>query len=156
MAAAGCLRAVGLQFWARSLQALPALLAPAVLLGLLLGAAAAALLCRCALGPRRRGEVRGAGGRRAGSRPSAAGKLGPGSEGSGLVCEGRRAREVPPARIGCARGVGQPGLPELGRDPRADPGGSGCCADVGGGEARWHCTRLCWKGLFCSLRLKMY
>ncbi|KAM9661044.1 evC complex member EVC isoform 4-T4 [Morphnus guianensis] len=55
-AAAGCLRAVGLQFWARSLQALPALLAPAVLLGLLLGAAAAALLCRCALGPRRRGE----------------------------------------------------------------------------------------------------
>ncbi|XP_040449768.1 ellis-van Creveld syndrome protein isoform X3 [Falco naumanni] len=57
MAAAGdCLRAVGLQFWARSLQALPALLAPAVLLGLLLGAAAAALLCRCALGPRRRRE----------------------------------------------------------------------------------------------------
>ncbi|XP_074760610.1 evC complex member EVC isoform X3 [Athene noctua] len=55
-AAGGCLRAVGLQFWARSLQALPALLAPAVLLGLLLGAAAAALLCRCALGPRRRRE----------------------------------------------------------------------------------------------------
>ncbi|XP_054679720.1 evC complex member EVC isoform X3 [Grus americana] len=54
--AGGCLRAVGLQFWARSLQALPALLAPAVLLGLLLGAAAAALLCRCALGPRRRRE----------------------------------------------------------------------------------------------------
>ncbi|XP_039921580.1 evC complex member EVC isoform X2 [Hirundo rustica] len=51
-----CLRAVGLQFWADSLQALPALLAPAVLLGLLLGAAAAALLCRCALGPRRGGE----------------------------------------------------------------------------------------------------
>lgn len=62
MAAAGsCLRTVGLQFWARSLQALPALLAPAVLLGLLLGAAVAALLCRCALGPRRRREVRGAG-----------------------------------------------------------------------------------------------
>lgn len=58
----GCLRAVGLQFWADSLQALPALLAPAALLGLLLGAAAAALLCRCALGPRRGGEVRGAGG----------------------------------------------------------------------------------------------
>ncbi|KAM6361398.1 LOW QUALITY PROTEIN: evC complex member EVC [Alca torda] len=57
MAAAGvCLRAVGLQFWAPSLQALPALLAPAVLLGLLLGAAAAALICRCALGPRRRRE----------------------------------------------------------------------------------------------------
>ncbi|XP_076192044.1 evC complex member EVC isoform X3 [Aptenodytes patagonicus] len=55
-AAEGCVRAVGLQFWARSLQALPALLAPAVLLGLLLGAAAAALLCRCALGPRRRRE----------------------------------------------------------------------------------------------------
>ncbi|XP_064306852.1 evC complex member EVC [Phalacrocorax carbo] len=55
-AAGGCLRAVGLQFWARSLQALPALLAPAVLLGLLLGAGAAALLCRCALGPRRRRE----------------------------------------------------------------------------------------------------
>ncbi|KAM6268108.1 evC complex member EVC isoform 3-T3 [Spheniscus humboldti] len=55
-AAEGCLRAVGLQFWAHSLQALPALLAPAVLLGLLLGAAAAALLCRCALGPRRRRE----------------------------------------------------------------------------------------------------
>ncbi|XP_059701181.1 evC complex member EVC isoform X2 [Haemorhous mexicanus] len=52
----GCLRAVGLQFWADSLQALPALLAPAALLGLLLGAAAAALLCRCALGPRRGGE----------------------------------------------------------------------------------------------------
>ncbi|XP_053921102.1 evC complex member EVC isoform X7 [Cuculus canorus] len=52
-AAAGCLGAVGLQFWARSLQALPALLAPAVLLGLLLGAAAAALICRCALGARR-------------------------------------------------------------------------------------------------------
>ncbi|XP_063257675.1 evC complex member EVC isoform X3 [Prinia subflava] len=51
-----CLRAVGLQFWADSPQALPALLAPAVLLGLLLGAAAAALLCRCALGPRRGGE----------------------------------------------------------------------------------------------------
>ncbi|XP_058694549.1 evC complex member EVC isoform X2 [Poecile atricapillus] len=51
-----CLRAVGLQFWADSVQALPALLAPAVLLGLLLGAAAAALLCRCALGPRRGGE----------------------------------------------------------------------------------------------------
>ncbi|XP_068870572.1 evC complex member EVC isoform X4 [Aphelocoma coerulescens] len=57
MAAVGdCLRAVGLQFWADSLQALPALLAPAVLLGLLLGAAAAALLWRCALGPRRGGE----------------------------------------------------------------------------------------------------
>ncbi|XP_015480029.2 ellis-van Creveld syndrome protein isoform X4 [Parus major] len=57
MAAVGdCLRAVGLQFWADSVQALPALLAPAVLLGLLLGAAAAALLCRCALGPRRGGE----------------------------------------------------------------------------------------------------
>ncbi|XP_077033823.1 evC complex member EVC isoform X2 [Agelaius phoeniceus] len=56
MAAEGCLRAVGLQFWADSLQALPALLAPAALLGLLLGAAAAALLCRCALGPRRGGE----------------------------------------------------------------------------------------------------
>lgn len=69
-AVGGCLRAVGLQFWARSLQALPALLAPAVLLGLLLGAAAAALLCRCALGPRRRREVRGAGGR-AGGRQSA-------------------------------------------------------------------------------------
>ncbi|XP_066173344.1 evC complex member EVC isoform X3 [Sylvia atricapilla] len=55
-AVGGCLRAVGLQFWADSLQALPALLAPAVLLGLLLGAAAAALLCRCALGPRRGGE----------------------------------------------------------------------------------------------------
>ncbi|XP_072784100.1 evC complex member EVC isoform X2 [Taeniopygia guttata] len=55
-AAAGCLRAVGLQFWADSLQALPALLAPTALLGLLLGAAAAALLCRCALGPRRGGE----------------------------------------------------------------------------------------------------
>uniref|UniRef100_A0A8C5JS56 EvC ciliary complex subunit 1 n=1 Tax=Junco hyemalis TaxID=40217 RepID=A0A8C5JS56_JUNHY len=52
----GCLRAVGLQFWADSLQALPALLAPAALLGLLLGAAAAALLCHCALGPRRGGE----------------------------------------------------------------------------------------------------
>ncbi|KAM7052625.1 evC complex member EVC isoform 2-T2 [Acridotheres tristis] len=51
-----CLRAVGLQFWADSLQALPALLVPSVLLGLLLGAAAAALLCRCALGPRRGGE----------------------------------------------------------------------------------------------------
>ncbi|KAM6261259.1 evC complex member EVC isoform 2-T2 [Porphyrio hochstetteri] len=55
-AAADCLRAVGLQFWARSLQALPALLAPAVLLGLLLGAAAAALLCRCVLGPLRQRE----------------------------------------------------------------------------------------------------
>ncbi|XP_068044752.1 evC complex member EVC isoform X1 [Anomalospiza imberbis] len=55
-AVGGCLRAVGLQFWADSLQALPALLAPAALLGLLLGAAAAALLCRCALGPRRGGE----------------------------------------------------------------------------------------------------
>ncbi|XP_068005595.1 evC complex member EVC isoform X1 [Melanerpes formicivorus] len=55
-AAGGCLRAVGLQFWARSLQALPALLAPAVLLGLLLGAAAAALLYRCALGTCRRRE----------------------------------------------------------------------------------------------------
>lgn len=85
MAVAGdCLRAVGLQFWAGSLQALPALLAPAVLLGLLLGAAAAALLCRCALGPRRRREVRGVGrpgGRGTGSRPSpppsAAGRLGP-------------------------------------------------------------------------------
>ncbi|XP_074003618.1 evC complex member EVC [Numenius arquata] len=55
-AAGGCLRAVGLQFWAHSLQALPALLAPTVLLGLLLGAAAAALLCRWALGPRRRRE----------------------------------------------------------------------------------------------------
>ncbi|XP_051475220.1 evC complex member EVC isoform X2 [Apus apus] len=52
-AVGGCLRAVGLQFWA---QALPALLLPTVLLGLLLGAAAAALLCRCALGPRRRRE----------------------------------------------------------------------------------------------------
>ncbi|XP_032915363.1 ellis-van Creveld syndrome protein isoform X2 [Catharus ustulatus] len=51
-----CLRAVGLQFWADSLQALPALLVPAVLLGLLLGAGTAALLCRCALGPRRGGE----------------------------------------------------------------------------------------------------
>uniref|UniRef100_A0A8B9VJ86 EvC ciliary complex subunit 1 n=1 Tax=Anas zonorhyncha TaxID=75864 RepID=A0A8B9VJ86_9AVES len=51
-----CLRAVGLQFWAGSLRVLPALLAPAVLLGLLLGAAAAALLCRCAMGPRRRRE----------------------------------------------------------------------------------------------------
>ncbi|XP_069712431.1 evC complex member EVC isoform X2 [Phaenicophaeus curvirostris] len=51
-AAAGCLRAVGLQFWARSPHALPALLAPAALLGLLLGAAAAALLCRRALGAR--------------------------------------------------------------------------------------------------------
>lgn len=60
-----CLRAVGLQFSARSLRVLPALLAPAVLLGLLLGAAAAALLCRCALlRPRRRREVRS---RRAGS-----------------------------------------------------------------------------------------
>lgn len=59
-----CLRAVGLQFSARSLRVLPALLAPAVLLGLLLGAVAAALLCRCALlRPRRRREVRG---RRAG------------------------------------------------------------------------------------------
>ncbi|XP_050194340.1 evC complex member EVC isoform X3 [Myiozetetes cayanensis] len=57
MAAAGvCLRAVGLQFWAGWLPALPALLAPAVLLGLLLGAATAALLCRCALGPRRRAQ----------------------------------------------------------------------------------------------------
>ncbi|XP_064007543.1 evC complex member EVC isoform X2 [Pogoniulus pusillus] len=57
MAAAGdCLLAVGLQFWTRSLQALPALLIPAVLLGLLLGAAAAALLYRCALGPCRRRE----------------------------------------------------------------------------------------------------
>ncbi|KAM9027696.1 evC complex member EVC isoform 5-T5 [Ara ararauna] len=55
-AAGGCLRAVGLQFWAHSLQTLSALLAPAVLLGLLLGATAAALLCRCALGPRRRRE----------------------------------------------------------------------------------------------------
>ncbi|XP_071600079.1 evC complex member EVC isoform X1 [Heliangelus exortis] len=55
-AVGGCLRAVGLQFWVRSLQALPALLVPAVLLGLLLGTAAAALLCRCALGPRRRRE----------------------------------------------------------------------------------------------------
>ncbi|XP_027498536.1 ellis-van Creveld syndrome protein isoform X4 [Corapipo altera] len=55
-AAGGCLRAVGLQFWSGSLPALPALLAPAVLLGLLLGAAAAALLCRCALGPRRRAQ----------------------------------------------------------------------------------------------------
>ncbi|XP_061848896.1 evC complex member EVC [Colius striatus] len=54
--AGGCLQAVELQFWARSLPALPALLAPAILLGLLLGAAAAALLCRCALGPRRRRE----------------------------------------------------------------------------------------------------
>lgn len=53
------MRAVGLQFWAGSLRVLPALLAPAVLLGLLLGAAAAALLCRCAMGPRRRREVRG-------------------------------------------------------------------------------------------------
>ncbi|NXO00286.1 EVC protein, partial [Rhinopomastus cyanomelas] len=52
----GCLRAVGLQFWSRSLQALSALLAPAVLMGLLLGAAAGTLLCRCALGPRRRRE----------------------------------------------------------------------------------------------------
>ncbi|XP_068536000.1 evC complex member EVC isoform X4 [Anas acuta] len=51
-----CLRAVGLQFWAGSLRVLPALLAPTVLLGLLLGAAAAALLCRCAMGPRRRRE----------------------------------------------------------------------------------------------------
>ncbi|XP_035403180.1 evC complex member EVC isoform X2 [Cygnus atratus] len=51
-----CLRAVGLQFWAGSLRVLPALLAPAVLLGLLLGVAAAALLCRCATGPRRRRE----------------------------------------------------------------------------------------------------
>ncbi|XP_042668077.1 ellis-van Creveld syndrome protein [Centrocercus urophasianus] len=52
-----CLRAVGLQFSARSLRVLPALLAPAVLLGLLLGAVAAALLCRCALlRPRRRRE----------------------------------------------------------------------------------------------------
>lgn len=59
-AAPECLRAVGLQFLARSLRVLPALLAPAVLLGLLLGAAAAALLCRCALlRPRRRREVRG-------------------------------------------------------------------------------------------------
>ncbi|KAJ7403370.1 EvC ciliary complex subunit 1 [Pitangus sulphuratus] len=55
-AAGGCLRAVGLQFWAGWLPALPALLAPAVLLGLLLGAATAALLCRCALGPRRRAQ----------------------------------------------------------------------------------------------------
>ncbi|XP_027542178.1 ellis-van Creveld syndrome protein isoform X3 [Neopelma chrysocephalum] len=55
-AAGGCLRSVGLQFWAGSLPALPALLAPAVLLGLLLGAATAALLCRCALGPRRRAQ----------------------------------------------------------------------------------------------------
>uniref|UniRef100_A0A8C2U753 EvC ciliary complex subunit 1 n=1 Tax=Coturnix japonica TaxID=93934 RepID=A0A8C2U753_COTJA len=56
-AAAECLRAVGLQFLARSVRVLPALLAPAVLLGLLLGAAAAALLCRCALlRPRRRRE----------------------------------------------------------------------------------------------------
>ncbi|NP_001005347.1 ellis-van Creveld syndrome protein [Gallus gallus] len=56
-AAPECLRAVGLQFLARSLRVLPALLAPAVLLGLLLGAAAAALLCRCALlRPRRRRE----------------------------------------------------------------------------------------------------
>ncbi|XP_040411447.1 ellis-van Creveld syndrome protein isoform X3 [Cygnus olor] len=51
-----CLRTVGLQFWAGSLRVLPALLAPAVLLGLLLGVAAAALLCRCATGPRRRRE----------------------------------------------------------------------------------------------------
>ncbi|NXI36760.1 EVC protein, partial [Galbula dea] len=51
-----CLRTVGLQFWAHSLQALPAVLAPTVLLGLLLGAATAALLCRCALRPRRRRE----------------------------------------------------------------------------------------------------
>uniref|UniRef100_A0A8C2U4U2 EvC ciliary complex subunit 1 n=1 Tax=Coturnix japonica TaxID=93934 RepID=A0A8C2U4U2_COTJA len=57
-AAAECLRAVGLQFLARSVRVLPALLAPAVLLGLLLGAAAAALLCRCALlRPRRRREI---------------------------------------------------------------------------------------------------
>ncbi|XP_061235758.1 evC complex member EVC isoform X2 [Neopsephotus bourkii] len=55
-AAGGCLRAVGLQFWAHSLQTLSALLAPAVLLGLLLGATATALLCRYALGPRRRRE----------------------------------------------------------------------------------------------------
>lgn len=55
-AAGGCLRAVGLQFWPHSLQALSALLAPAVLLGLLLGAAAATLLYRCAFGPRRRRE----------------------------------------------------------------------------------------------------
>ncbi|KAM9580295.1 evC complex member EVC isoform 5-T5 [Guaruba guarouba] len=55
-AAEGCLRAVGLQFWAHSLQTLSALLAPAVLLGLLLGATAAAVLCRCAFGPRRRRE----------------------------------------------------------------------------------------------------
>ncbi|XP_057282576.1 evC complex member EVC isoform X2 [Pezoporus wallicus] len=55
-AAGGCVRAVGLQFWAHSLQTLSALLAPAVLLGLLLGATAAALLCRYALGQRRRRE----------------------------------------------------------------------------------------------------
>lgn len=67
-----CLRAVGLQFWADSLQELPALLVPAVLLGLLLGAGAAALLCRCALGPRRGGEVRGAGGEGAAGRPGRA------------------------------------------------------------------------------------
>ncbi|XP_054247574.1 evC complex member EVC [Indicator indicator] len=55
-AAGGCVGAVGLQFWARSLQTLSVLLAPAVLLGLLLGAAAAALLYRYALGPCRRRE----------------------------------------------------------------------------------------------------
>lgn len=111
MAAVGdCLRAVGLQFWADSLQALPALLAPAVLLGLLLGAAAAALLCRCALGPRRGGEVRGEG-RRGGRRGSAAGEqLG----GAGEVCEGLkgggpgrcRLPALPAARdsLGCAWG----------------------------------------------------
>lgn len=97
-----CLRAVGLQFWADSLHALPALLAPAVLLGLLLGAAAAALLCRCALGPRRGGEVRGAGGEGG----AAAEQLG----GAGVVRQGLRGggpgSTAPAAwdRLGCARG----------------------------------------------------
>lgn len=107
-AAAGCLRAVGLQFWADSLQALPALLAPAVLLGLLLGAAAAALLCRCALGPRRGGEVRGAGGEGGAgpARPESSGdRSGFGLPGS----EGRRAREAgSPAQDSSGRPGGEP------------------------------------------------
>lgn len=110
MAAAGsCLRAVGLQFWARSLQALPALLAPAVLLGLLLGAAVAALLCRCALGPRRRREVRGAGDGQ------------PFPTASGLS----RGELLGGVRTGFRGAQGPPGLTELGREPWAGPGEGG-------------------------------
>lgn len=147
-AAGGCLLAVGLQFWTRSLQALPALLIPAVLLGLLLGAAAAALLYLCALGPCRRREVRGAGGRRAGSRRagsrpcvllSAAEKLGSvsGEEFAG-VRTGLRGAAAPvgPGRAASpallAARVSQ-GLPTLGRGPgRAAQGGAVLCCGGSG------------------------